>query len=157
MAVGWRRQLASYWLVGGEQKYVERCRGVFQTFGDPVIHLGPLGSGLMAKLLNNLVFTAQITLALETFSFGERLGVDRAALAEVLASGSGGARAATILAASGFDTSALRTHALPLLRKDIDIMLDVARSKGTSTPDSVARLAQHTLTTLSEPLDTIGT
>jgi 3-hydroxyisobutyrate dehydrogenase len=37
---------------------------VFATFGNPVVHLGPLGSGLIVKLINNLVFTAQISIAL---------------------------------------------------------------------------------------------
>ena len=35
-------------------------RPVFATYADPVLHLGSLGSGQMAKLLNNLLFTAQI-------------------------------------------------------------------------------------------------
>ena len=137
-------------MAGGDDESVARCRPVFATFADPVIHLGPLGSGQLAKLLNNLVFTAQITMALEMFSFADRLEVDRAALADVLAHGSGGSRVAEILAASGFDTSGIR-GAAPLLRKDIGIMLDVADSKGAAQPDAIVGLAQRTLTTLEGP------
>ena len=122
LAAAQRRLLV---MAGGEDEHVARCRPVFETFADPVIHLGPLGSGQTAKLLNNLVFTAQITLALDTFSFADRLGVDGAALAQVLAHGSGGSRAAAILAATGFDTTGLR-GAAELLRKDVDLVLDVA-------------------------------
>jgi 3-hydroxyisobutyrate dehydrogenase len=132
-------------MVGGEPEHVERCRPVFESFADPILHLGPLGSGQMAKLLNNLIFTAQITMAVEAFSFADRLEVDRAAFAEVLANGSGGTRAASILAASNFEMAGFRTHALPLLRKDVEIILDVARSNGTSTPEAVTRLAHQTL------------
>jgi 3-hydroxyisobutyrate dehydrogenase len=137
-------------MVGGDDEPVARCRPVFETFADPVIHLGPLGSGQMAKLLNNLVFTAQITMALDTFSFADRLGVDRAALAQVLASGSGGSRVAAILAASGFDISGMR-GAAPLLRKDVDIVLDVARSAGAAEPAAIAELARATLATFEGP------
>jgi 3-hydroxyisobutyrate dehydrogenase len=137
-------------MAGGDDEHVARCRPVFETFADPVIHLGPLGSGQMAKLLNNLVFTAQITMALDTFSFADRLGVDRAALADVLAHGSGGSRVAAILAMSGFDTAGMR-GAAPLLRKDVDIVLDVARARGASEPDAIVGLAERTLSTLSEP------
>jgi 3-hydroxyisobutyrate dehydrogenase len=136
-------------MVGGEDKDVERCRPVFETFADPIIHLGPVGSGQMAKLLNNLVFTAQITIALETFSFADGLGVDRTALAEVLAHGSGGSRAVGILAASGVNLSGL-SQAAGLLRKDVDIALDVARARGAADPETIVELARRTLATLTD-------
>jgi 3-hydroxyisobutyrate dehydrogenase-like beta-hydroxyacid dehydrogenase len=134
-------------MAGGDAEHVDRCRPVFATFGDPVVHLGPLGSGQMAKLLNNLVFTAQITVALDAFSFADRLGVDRAALAQVLAHGSGGSRVAAILSASGFDTTGMRRHA-GVLRKDVRIVLDVARAAGAAEPASIVELAQSALATL---------
>jgi len=40
-------------MVGGDPGAIERCRPVFETFGDPVVHLGPLGAGQVTKLLNN--------------------------------------------------------------------------------------------------------
>ena len=64
-------------MVGGDDAVVERVRPVFATYADPVLHLGPLGSGQMAKLLNNFVFTAQLTVAAETYDFAARLGMDR--------------------------------------------------------------------------------
>ena len=120
-------------MVGGADPDVERCRPVFETFGDPVIHLGPLGSGQMAKLMNNFVFTAQVGMALETYAFADRLGIDRAAIAQVLAHGSGASRAAAIVAGSGFATRGL-SGAAPLLRKDVGIMLDVAAALGAAPP-----------------------
>jgi 3-hydroxyisobutyrate dehydrogenase-like beta-hydroxyacid dehydrogenase len=135
-------------MVGGDPVDVERCRPVLETFGDPVVHLGPLGSGEMAKLLNNLVFTAQITIAVETYSFADSLGVDRAALARVLAHGSGGSRAAAILGGSGFDLAGLR-QASSLLHKDVDIALDVARTRQAGEPANLVALARETLKRLS--------
>ena len=44
-------------------------------------------------------------------------------MADVLASGSGGSRAAGIVAGSGFDTSGLAQAAAGLLAKDVGIML----------------------------------
>src|SRR4051812_14682042 len=58
-------------MVGGEADHVARCQPVVETFGDPVLHLGPLGSGQMAKLVNNLAFTALVAVALETYAFAE--------------------------------------------------------------------------------------
>lgn len=137
-------------MAGGSDDDVARCRPVFETFADPVIHLGPLGSGQTAKLVNNLVFSAQITLAMETFAFADQLHMDRSALAQVLAHGSGGSRAADILAASGFDISGLR-QAAPLLHKDLDLVLDLARGNDVAEPESVAGLARRTVTGLEAP------
>ncbi|MEX5713008.1 NAD(P)-dependent oxidoreductase [Parafrankia sp. FMc6] len=131
-------------MAGGDEVALTRCRPVFETFGDPVLHLGALGSGQVAKALNNLVFTAQIAVGLTTFGFADGLGVDRAALARVLANGSGGSRAAAILARSGFDTSGIAQHA-PVLRKDIDIALDLAKAGGVTDQPLLFELADTAL------------
>ena len=144
MAAAERRLLV---MAGGDEDTVARCRPVFETFGNPILHLGGLGSGQLAKALNNLVFTAQVAVALDTFSFADGLGIDRAALAEVLAHGSGGSRAAAILARSGFDLTGLR-QAAHLLRKDVDIALDLARAGGAPGPTVLADLANTVLKTL---------
>lgn len=135
-------------MVGGEDEQLARCRPVFDTFADPVVHLGPLGTGQVAKLVNNLVFTALVSVGLETFAFADALGMDRSALAQVLASGSGGSRAAAILAGSGLDLSGMR-QAAGNLRKDVGIMLDVARVSHASEPATIVELARRTLATLA--------
>jgi 3-hydroxyisobutyrate dehydrogenase len=132
-------------MVGGDVNVVERIRPIFATYGAPVLHLGSLGSGQMAKLLNNLLFTAQLTVAEETFDFAAQLGIDRVAMAEVLASGSGGSRAAGIVAGSAFDTSGLRNVAGGLLAKDVGIVFDVADDVGAAKPRLVSELARATL------------
>lgn len=137
-------------MAGGQETDVAHCRPVFDTFGDPVIHLGPLGSGQLAKLLNNFVFTAQVGLALDTYALADGLGMDRTAVAQVLAHGTGGSRAAAILNASGFNTAGL-SQALPLLRKDVGHLLDVADSIEAPRPQTLADLAAHTLSRLEQP------
>ena len=67
-------------MVGGDDDHVARCRPVFDTFAGEVIHLGPLGSGQIAKLVNNLVFMALVTVGLDTFELADELGMDRSAL-----------------------------------------------------------------------------
>ena len=131
-------------MAGGEPEAVELCRPVFEAFGNPVIHLGPLGSGQKAKLINNLVFTAQISIALDTFSFADRLGLDRVTLSDVLAHGSGGSRAVEILSASDINLTGLRSRA-SLLQKDVNLVLDVARQMAATEPGLLIRVARQTL------------
>jgi 3-hydroxyisobutyrate dehydrogenase-like beta-hydroxyacid dehydrogenase len=113
------------------------------------MHLGDVGSGQVAKVLNNLVFTAQVGVALDTYALADGLGVDRAGLATVLAHGSGGSRAAAILAASGFNTTGLE-GAASLLRKDVDIALDLAKALGVPRPAVLADLADTALDMLGD-------
>jgi 3-hydroxyisobutyrate dehydrogenase-like beta-hydroxyacid dehydrogenase len=136
-------------MAGGADGDVARCRPVFDTFGDPVLHLGPLGSGQTAKALNNLVFTAQITVALETFSFADAIGVDRAALAQVLVHGTGGSRVVGILANNGFNLAGI-SRSSPLLQKDVGIALDVGGAAGAAEPVTLTGLARRTFATLED-------
>lgn len=132
-------------MVGGDSETVEKARPVLATYGDPIIHLGPLGSGQKAKALNDLVFTAQLAVALETFEYARKLGIDRAAVAEVLAHGSGGSRAARIIAGGGFGTEPLKYVADTVLVKDVAIMEDIAVAACVSRPPHLTNLAEAAL------------
>lgn len=123
-------------MVGGAEEVLDRCRPVLETFGNPILHLGPLGSGLTAKLLNNVMFTAHLALAREAFELAERLGMDRAALGQVLAHGSGGSRAAATMAASGFNTAGL-SQAAALLRKDVGLVQEVLAEAEVPEPPTL--------------------
>lgn len=112
-------------MVGGDAGPVQRARPVFETYGNPVIHVGPLGSGQLAKLVNNVVFAAQVALADDALHLGEGLGLDRARLAEVVAHGSGNSHAFAVTAAMGL--RAMARVGAPLLRKDVDIVAAVAQ------------------------------
>jgi 3-hydroxyisobutyrate dehydrogenase-like beta-hydroxyacid dehydrogenase len=135
-------------MVGGEAAVLDRVRPVLATFGEPILHLGDVGAGQTAKLVNNLVFTAQIALSLEMFAFVDELGLDRAATAQVFEHGSGASRAATILSASGFDIRRLGQVAGKLLRKDLNLIANVASRQQVAPPDSVVRLAEKALLAL---------
>lgn len=111
-------------MVGGEADAVERCRPVFETYGNPVLHIGPLGAGQEVKVLNNTVFAAQLALAAEVFDLAAARRLDQQAVATVLADGSGRSYAAEVLTGMGFDLAALAPFAGELLAKDVGILVD---------------------------------
>ena len=117
-------------MVGGESDVVERCRPVFASYGDPIVHLGDLGSGQVTKLLNNLLFTAHLGTASSLLDLGRELGVDAAKLAEVLSSGSGASFALSRVAAAGATLDLIAGHAGPLLQKDVRLVADLADAAG---------------------------
>ena len=118
-------------MVGGAAEVVDRVRPVLDTFVDPVLHVGPLGAGQEAKVLNNTVFAAQLALAAEVFALAASRGLDRQAVATILSSGSGRSYAAEVVTGSGFDLEGLAPFAGDLLAKDVGILVDRAGLTGT--------------------------
>jgi 3-hydroxyisobutyrate dehydrogenase len=112
-------------MAGGDDEVVDRCRPVFETFANPLIHLGGLGAGQAAKLLNNSLFTAHLGLAASTFCVAASLGVDLDALTKVLSTGSSRSYAGEVIANSGHSLSVMAELAGPLLAKDVGILADV--------------------------------
>jgi 3-hydroxyisobutyrate dehydrogenase len=106
-------------MVGGDDEVVERCRPVFATYADPIVHLGPLGSGQVTKILNNVLFTANLGGAISALELGESLGIERSRLCEVLISGSATSRALGSISAFGGTLDGLAPIAGALLQKDV--------------------------------------
>ena len=138
-------------MVGGEESVLARVRPVFETFGEPILHLGNVGAGQTAKLVNNLAFTSQIALALDTFAFVDGLGLDRATMAQVLGRGSGGSFAVSVVSGNGFDASGLARVAGPLLQKDFRLVTDIAQHSKVELPESLRTLAEASLALLGPP------
>lgn len=135
-------------MAGGESEAVERARPVLETFGNPVVHLGPLGAGQVTKLLNNTVFTAHLAVAASLFSLGKSLGIDAAPLAEVISHGSGRSFALETIARAGGGLEFMAAHAGPLLRKDVQLTADVAASAGAA-PGFVLTAADEALSVMN--------
>ncbi len=117
-------------MVGGDADALARVRPVLDTFADPVLHLGPVGSGQTAKLLNNLVFSAHLGIASKVFDVATALEVDRTALGRVLASGSARSYGLEVGMRSGCTIAPLATHAGALLRKDVGLAAGLADAAG---------------------------
>jgi 3-hydroxyisobutyrate dehydrogenase-like beta-hydroxyacid dehydrogenase len=76
-------------MVGGEPEHVEQAMAVLRSYGDPIVRLGPLGSGQLAKLINNTLHAANLATADVALSIGVELGLDRPSLADLIAHSSG--------------------------------------------------------------------
>lgn len=106
-------------MAGGDEEVVDRCRPVFATYADPIVHLGPLGSGQVTKILNNVLFAANLGSAISTLELGESIGIPRDKLCEVLTRGSAVSKALSSIAAFGGTLDGLAPIAGGLLQKDV--------------------------------------
>jgi 3-hydroxyisobutyrate dehydrogenase len=106
--------------VGGTDDAVARARPVLETYGDPILHMGALGSGLRTKLLNNALNSAHFALAHDALAIGAVLGLDPATLGEALRNGSGRSFSLEVFVGLGsFD--AIADHVGPIMSKDIGL------------------------------------
>ncbi|WP_308298914.1 NAD(P)-dependent oxidoreductase [Streptomyces sp. GESEQ-35] len=115
--------------VGGTEDTVGRVRPVLRSYGDPVLHVGPLGSGQRVKLVNNAVFAAQIGLLSHAARLGGQLGVEETALLTALTHGSAASRALAGVVRRGSVTEFARATA-EFLGKDLDVVRTVADELG---------------------------
>ena len=76
-------------MVGGEARDLEEARPALATLGSTIIHVGPVGSGEVAKLCNNLIAGVAMVAVSEAFRIAEGFGVDAKVLTEVIAKSSG--------------------------------------------------------------------
>jgi 3-hydroxyisobutyrate dehydrogenase len=135
-------------MVGGEEDVVERCRPVFATYADPIVHLGPLGGGQVAKILNNLLFTANLGSAMSTLELGESLGIPRDRLCEVVTRGSANSKALGSIAVFGGSLEGLAPIAGGLLQKDVRHAANLAAN--ASAPEGAVFTAADTALNLMD-------
>lgn len=76
-------------MVGGEVGDVAAARPIFATFAALIVHLGAVGAGQAAKLVNNTLLAANMALAHHALAAAPALGLERAALADLVKASSG--------------------------------------------------------------------
>jgi 3-hydroxyisobutyrate dehydrogenase len=135
-------------MVGGDAEPLERCRAVFETYGNPVVHMGPLGAGQVAKLVNNVLFVVNIATADDALALGESLGLDRSALAMVIGRGSGNSYSLAVVGNQGVES--LGQVAGATLRKDVDIATSIATERDART-GSLLSIAEDLLARMGHP------
>lgn len=76
-------------MVGGNETDLEEARPMLLALGSTIIRVGPVGSGEVAKLCNNLIAGVAMVAVSEAFRLAERFGVDAKVLTEVIQKSSG--------------------------------------------------------------------
>ena len=76
-------------MVGGDAAVLEKARPVFEPFAGLIVHLGHVGAGQTAKLVNNALMAANMALAHHALASGVAVGIDRTALADLVKASSG--------------------------------------------------------------------
>jgi len=78
--------------VGGDKPSFEKFESVLRALGDRPIHVGPSGTGIVTKLVNNCAGQTLNLVLAEIFALGLKAGATPLALWEALRSGASGRR-----------------------------------------------------------------
>lgn len=76
-------------IVGGEKSHIEKAKPVLSRFSSHIYHVGPLGSGQIVKMINNMVCSVVGIGTMEGFLLAAKHGINVQLAAEVLAKGTG--------------------------------------------------------------------
>jgi 3-hydroxyisobutyrate dehydrogenase-like beta-hydroxyacid dehydrogenase len=112
-------------LMGGDAAIIDRVRPILETYGKMLVHFGPIGRGMEAKILNNILAIANYGMAVSVLDLGEKLNFDREVLRKALIGGSGSGVALHVvegmLAPSGLGATSTIPRLHDLLKKDVDL------------------------------------
>jgi 3-hydroxyisobutyrate dehydrogenase len=131
-------------LAGGDQKTFEQCAPIYESIAKQWFLMGPASSGILMKLVVNLLLGVDMQAIAEAVSLGEHLKIDRNVLLDVLS------RTAVIPPAfvGKFQKIKNRDYSpefpLRLMSKDMDLAMNAATSSGAVLPAATA--AQSVLT-----------
>lgn len=137
-------------LVGGDPAHLERARPLLDKLCRRIEHVGPVGSGALAKLAINLPLIVFWQSFGEALALAAALGKDPAWQVGLFADSAGGtnvlnARARDVAAALGGDPHIPVSFDVDAMRKDLRLMLDEAASRGLPLP-----IAERALAALDE-------
>jgi 4-hydroxybutyrate dehydrogenase/sulfolactaldehyde 3-reductase len=77
-------------MAGGDAADIAAARPIFEALGDTIHHLGPRGSGIRMKLVNNYMTMVGMVLTGETLTLAEAAGLDRRQVVAILQSTTAG-------------------------------------------------------------------
>lgn len=121
-------------MVGGADDDVATVRPVLEAMGSTVAHLGPLGSGQLAKACNQMVVATTLSVLGEAVALARAGGLDAAAVLGLLSSGLAGSRALELkrerLVGGRFEPGGRSDFQ----HKDLGFALDAARRLGVYVP-----------------------
>jgi len=126
-------------MVGGEPKDLERAQEILQAMGRTITHLGPLGSGQIAKAVNQVILCGTYLAVAEGVVLAIKAGMDAERVVGALSGGAAGSWILQNRSGRMIEDTYPLGFKLSLHRKDMAIALELARGAGAVLP--VASLA----------------
>ena len=132
-------------MAGGSAEAYAACEPIFTVLGESLFHVGDVGTGCAAKLVNNMMGMGNAMVAMEAMVVGVKAGVDPRKLLAVAEAGTG----ASFMLSNSFNYIILpgrfepTRFAMSLAAKDFRLAVDYAEEIGV--PLSVVQTVRDSL------------
>lgn len=110
-------------MLGGDETAINAVRPVLDTFAGTIVHLGDVGSGQVAKIVNNSLMAANLAVAHYAFEAARELQLDVQAFADLVKVSSG--RSFGVEVRARMPEPAAFSHGAKLLAKDVRLLGDL--------------------------------
>jgi 3-hydroxyisobutyrate dehydrogenase-like beta-hydroxyacid dehydrogenase len=121
-------------MVGADTADLERVRPVLQAVSRDIFHLGPVGSGSTAKMVNQLLVYCHLAAAVEAVTLCRKLGADVQAVYDVVCTAMGASAIFESRVPKLIDGSYQSGGSMRIALKDLGILEDTARELSLPIP-----------------------
>lgn len=111
-------------LMGGDEADVDRAMLFARGYGQDAEHMGALGTGQLAKAVNNYLHWVHVATNVEALSLAKKYGIDAERMRNVLMKSPG----------NNGSLGDLEHYGLTWHEKDMDLLLDMAQTVGLMMP-----------------------
>ena len=125
-------------MIGGDREALERAMPVLQVLGKKHVYCGAHGSGLSAKLAQNVIQASMVEVFSEAFVMATKAGVRPQALFEVIQSSLARSGLIDFKAPFVFKGDFTPYFALKLMHKDLELALENAYAQTVPMPAAAA-------------------
>ena len=114
-------------MVGGKEEIFEQCKDILAAMGKNIYYCGPVGSGEISKIVNNMVLAICMQATCEGMILGTKAGVQPKTLFEIISKSSGQNWALnTYMPKKAFKGDFEPGFMADLMYKDLDLAQDLA-------------------------------
>lgn len=124
-------------MVGGDPNVLEKVRKILEVLGSKIFHVGDVGCGNVAKLINNMIALCCNAACAEGFVLGVKAGISPEILYEVLISGTANNWNLQQYPNTVFKENFEPGFRIELAHKDIQLALSLGTEYRVPTPLSV--------------------
>lgn len=121
-------------MVGGAQSDYDAAESVIQCYAKMVKRLGPVGSGQLTKMVNQICIAGLVQGLSEGLAFAEKAGLDARQVVEVISQGAAQSWQMDNRYQTMLDDHYEHGFAVEWMRKDLAICLAEARNNGARLP-----------------------
>ena len=117
-------------LVGGKKSVLEKHRAALESFGEPIFHLGDVGTASILKVITNMLAFVNLVGAGEGLLLAKKAGIDLSEAYKAIQASSGNSAEFETVAPVILNGSFNTAFTLELACKDLGLMMDLGKDYG---------------------------